>query len=500
MKHLRPASLPLLPLLPLLLTLGGCAVGPDYQRPEAAVPEQFRFAPPQAGPAGDSSPQTSDRLANLAWWEEFREPVLNQLVAEALANNRDLQAAAARVEEAAGAFSSTRSQLFPQLGSNLQGQRQRSSGASTAVYGRPDGMVGESYAASLNVSWELDLFGRLRRSSEAARAELLASEEARRAVALSLAASVAQGYVGLLDYDQQLAVARHTLKSRQDALKLFELRFAGGVISELELAQARAELETAQSAVPRLEQAVAQQEHALSRLLGRLPGPIPRGRPLAQLDAPLPPLGLPSALLERRPDIRQAEQMLIAANARIGVAKAAYFPRISLTGLLGSLSPSWGDLFTGPMKTWSYGAGASLPIFTAGGLAGQLLGAEARQQEALAQYRGSIETGFREVADALVASEKTKEQAASLGRQVLAYADYARIARLRYEGGYSSYLEVLNAEDRLFSAELNFSQAQGQALIAAISLYKALGGGWEALETPASGLPPEKEVGTAQAD
>ncbi len=476
--------------LPLLLisVLTGCAVGPDYKRPDTALPDKWHQAPEAVQTEGSLS-----QLADLAWWTQFNDPVLTALVEEAFANNKDLRVAFARVEEAQGAFTSTRSQLFPQLGASVSGQRARQSAAQTAIYGYPNGVVGESYSAGLGLSWEIDIFGKLRRATEAARADLLATEENQRAFALSLAALVTQAYITLLDYDQQLNISRRTLDSRNEVVKLFELRFQGGVVSSLELAQARAERDTAQVAVPTLEQAVAQQENALSKLVGRLPGTIDRGKPLRELSVPVPPLGLPSELIERRPDIRAAEQQLIAANARIGVAKAAFFPTISLTGLYGSLSPAWGSLFNGPMKQWSYGGTVDMPIFTAGGLMGQLSGAEARQKAALAQYQGAIESGFREVADALVASQKGRDLASGRRQQVIDYSEYAHLARLRYEGGYSSYLEVLNAEDRLFSSEINYSQAQGGALIAIVNLYKALGGGWQVAATvpPADKAPVE---------
>jgi multidrug efflux system outer membrane protein len=474
--------------LPLLIAgiVAGCAVGPDYKRPDNSTPASWHLAKDEAKPEASVG-----QLADLAWWSEFNDPVLSALIDEAFLNNKDLRIALARVDEAAGTLSTTRSQFFPQLGGEVTGQRARQSGAQTAIYGYPNGVTGENYQANLLLSWEIDIFGKLRRATEAAQADLLSVEENRRAVALALAAIVTQSYIALLDYDQQLEISRRTLRSRDEVVKLFELRFKGGVVSALELAQARAERDTAQVAVPTLEQAVAQQENALSKLLGRLPGPIVRGKPLRELSVPVPPLGLPSDLLERRPDIRAAEQQLVAANARIGVAKAAFFPTFSLTGLAGSLSPTWGSLMSGPMKQWSYGAAVSMPIFTAGGLMGQLTGAEARQRAALAQYQGSIESGFREVADALVGSQKGRELADGRRQQVLDYGEYAHLARLRYEGGYSSYLEVLNAEDRLFSSEINHSQAQAGALIAIVNLYKALGGGWQVAAATTVPLAPD---------
>jgi len=328
-------------------------------------------------------------------------------------------------------------------------------------------------------AFEIDLFGRLRRATEASQADLLATEEARRALALSLAATVANSYISLRSLDDQLAISRHTLETREEALRIFELRYEGGVVSEMELSQVRSEVETARIAVPLLEQSVAQQENAISALLGRLPGPVARGKTLTEMSLPLPPSSLPSSVLERRPDILQAEQALVASNARIGVAKAAYFPVVSLTGLLGSSSADLSKLFSGAAQIWSYGADAVLPIFTAGGIAGQVTAAEARQVQALEQYRKAIENAFREVDDALVAGTKTREVVEGLMRQVEALSSYDRVARLRFEGGYSAYLEVLDAERNLFQSQINESQARAQALIAITTLYKVLGGGWQ---------------------
>ena len=456
------------------LLIAGCTVGPDYQRPQVELPQAWRSG--EALPASEKP----EELANLAWWKQLEDPVLDALITEALANNRDLKTAAARIDEAAGLLGSTRAQLFPQVGASLSGSRARSS-QSTAIP-IPAGVdtTSDQYFAALNVGWEIDLFGRLRRATEASQAELLATEEARRALALSLAATVANSYISLRDLDNELEISRRTLKTREEALRIFELRYQGGVVSEMELSQVRSEVETARVAVPTLEQAVAQQENALSFLLGRLPGPIARGKTLAEMSLPLPPVSLPSSVLERRPDIRQAEQILVSNNARIGVAKAAYFPVVTLTGLLGSSSVALSSLFSGPARVWSYGADAVLPIFTAGAIAGQVQAAEARQVQALEQYRKTVENAFREVDDALIGGVKTSEIVDARVRQVEALNTYDRSARLRYEGGYSAYLEVLDAERNLFQAQINESQARAQALIAATTLYKVLGGGWQA--------------------
>ena len=467
---MKPSALS--PLLVLLLA--GCAVGPDYLRPTVATPEAWRSG--SALPASEKP----EELANLAWWMQLEDPVLDALIGEALANNRDLKIAAARIDEAAGALGTTRAQLFPQFGASLNGSRAQASNAGATPIPATVNRVNNQYSAALNVGWEIDLFGRLRRATEASRADLLASEESRRGLALSLAATVANSYISLRDLDSELDIARQTLKTREESLRIFDLRYQGGVVSEMEVAQVRSEMEAARIAVTNLELAVAQQENALSTLLGRLPGPITRGKTLADMGLPLPPASLPASVLERRPDIRQAEQNLVANNARIGVAKAAYFPTISLTGLLGSSSVAFSNLFSGPAKVWSYGGDLALPIFTAGAIAGQVQSAEARQVQALEQYRKAIENAFREVDDALIGGAKSREGLDSRIRQVDALKTYARNASLRYEGGYSSFLEVLDAERSLFQAQIYESQARGQALIATTTLYKVLGGGWQA--------------------
>ena len=456
------------------LLLAGCAVGPDYERPSLTTPEGWRSG--SALPANEKP----EELANLAWWKQLEDPVLDALVGEALANNRDLKIAAARVDEAAGVLGSTRAQLFPQLGASLNGSRAQASNAGVTPIPVTVDRVNSQYSAALNVGWEIDLFGRLRRATEASRAELLSSEESCRGLALSLAATVANSYISLRDLDGELEIARQTLKTREESLRIFDLRYKGGVVSEMEVAQVRSEMEAARIAVTNLELSVTQQENALSALLGRLPGTIMRGKTLAEMGLPLPPVSLPASVLERRPDIRQAEQNLIANNARIGVAKAAYFPIVSLTGLLGSSSVAFSNLFTGPAKIWSYGADLTMPIFNAGAIAGQVQSAEARQVQALEQYRKAVENAFREVDDALIGGSKSREVLDSRIRQVDALKIYARNAKLRYEGGYSSFLEVLDAERSLFQAQIYESQARGQALIAATTLYKVLGGGWQA--------------------
>ncbi|MGY2338755.1 efflux transporter outer membrane subunit [Pseudomonas sp. SDO5532_S415] len=458
------------PPLPLLLCLGlaGCMVGPDYQHPEIDTPAAYRYADKEARD-----------LSNTLWWEQFRDPVLNDLIRTALLENKDIKIAAARVEQFQGRYGETRSLLFPQVGLGAQGQRTRSPRDNGPVpLDSSVDPVFNNYQAILSVNWELDIWGRLRRLSESARADLLASEEGRRSVLLSLVSSVASSYVTLRDLDRELEIARTTAKVRGDSYEIFKLRYGAGTISEMELAQNQSEYERTLASVAQFEPLVAQQENALAVLLGRNPGPIIRGRDLGQLVLPSVPAGLPSDLLERRPDLRQAELNLISANALIGAAKAQYFPTISLTGLLGSVSNQLSDLFTGPAATWSYGVAASMPIFTAGGIAGQVQQAEAFQQQALLTYQQAIQSAFRDVENALIASSKSREQMASQGRQVEALRTYARFARLRYDNGYTDYIEVLDAERSLFDAELNYTRTRALVFTSMIDLYKATGGGW----------------------
>lgn len=468
-------------VLVLALVAGGCLVGPDYQRPEVETPAAWRLDARQ-----------SRQIAQAGWWRQFGDPVLEELIDVALRENLDLLIAAARVEQYAALYGVARADLFPQVGASLDAQRQRVSeqGANPLPSGYQ--VTANSLQGALNASWEVDLWGRVRRANQAARANLLASEEGRRGAVLSLVAAVAGAYVNLRSLDHQLEIARRTAELRRDSYRLFTLRLEGGLISEVELNQVKSEYEQALATIPQLQKAVVQAENALSLLLGRNPGAVNRGKNLADLALPAIPAGLPSDLLERRPDIRQAEQTLVAANAQIGVAKAAYFPAISLTGLFGTASAELSDLFAGPAKTWQYGASLSLPIFTAGRLAGQVQAAEAVRKQALLSYQKAIQTAFREVDDALVDQALTREQLAAQERQVRALKDYARFARLRYDNGYTSYLEVLDAERTLFSAELAYTQTQGGLFQAMISLYKAMGGGWE--ETPPP-LPAHKAAG-----
>ncbi|RDE49736.1 MAG: RND transporter [Candidatus Accumulibacter meliphilus] len=449
----------------LALLASGCMVGPDYLRPQVETPPAWRL-----------SDEAANDLANTAWWQQFDDPVLDDLVSTALRENHDLMIAAARIEEFAGNYGFVRAGLFPQVDAGYEARRQRD--ISAVVIGAGNGITYNSYNAVLNASWEIDIWGRIRRQTEAARAQLLASEEGRRGVILSLVGSVAGAYVNLRDLDRQLQIARATAKIRGESYDIFKDRYMGGVISMLELSQNKSQYDEALASIPPIEKAIAQQENGLSVLLGRNPGPIPRGKNIDQLRLPAIPAGLPSELLERRPDIRGAEQDLIAANALIGAAKAAYFPTISLTGLFGYSSTSLSNLFQGDNKVWSYGMPITMPIFTAGAIAGQVQSAEAVQQQALFAYQRAIQQGFREVNDALVDQDRTREQLRAQKQQVEALEQYSATARLRYDNGYSSYIEVIDAERSLFNVQLQYTQTQQTQFQAMINLYLAMGGGW----------------------
>ena len=449
------------------LFLASCTVGPDYLKPSPDTPPAWRLEYEAA--AG---------LADLAWWEGFGDPALNSLIREALKENKDLKIAAARVDQFLGSLDTTRSQFFPQISGTASFSRQKDTETGPTPFPAGVSSIYNNNQAYLSVSWEIDIWGRIRRATEAARADLLASEEGRRAVILSLATNVANGYLTLRALDRQLEIARDTEKAYAKTLQLFRLRHKYGTISRLELSQVESQYESAAQTIPQAESLIAQQENFLSTLIGRNPGAIPRGRTIDELAPVGIPEGLPSTLLERRPDILQAEQNLVAANARIGTAKALYFPVISLTGFLGSASAELSKLFEGPSTIWSVGAAAAGPIFTFGGISGQVKQAEALQQQAFFQYLQTVQNAFREVDDALVGTIKGREKLASQGREVGALKDYARIARLQFEGGTASYFLVLDADRSLFNAQISYVQTQSNIFTSLVNVYKSMGGGW----------------------
>lgn len=459
--------------------LAGCTLGPDYRRPEIAAPAAFQYEPKDAA-------ATADTL----WWQQFHDPVLDALIAEALAHNTNVQIAAANVEQAAALLTQTRSQLFPALGVGAGAQRERTREPAFAAlipnYPNP----ASAYQAALQASWELDLWGRIRRQSEAAYANVLAGAEARRGVILTLVAQVATSYLQLRGLDAQLSVAHKTLDTYKESVDLFTLQFQYGQVSQMNVAQAQSQYETAAAQIPLIESQIAQTQSSLAVLIGRDPGPIARGKSMYELQLPQVPAGVPSALLERRPDLLQAEQQLIAANAQIGAAKALYFPTISLTGAFGNASNELSKLFSGPARVWSYAGTLAGPIFSFGAVSGQVAQAEAAQQAALLSYRQAIRNAFADVDNALVANQKLHEQLDAQRKLVAALQQYTELARLQYDGGYAPYSTVLQAEQALFPAELNLVSIRAQLFGSAVNLYKAMGGGWVARADELTGSTP----------
>jgi multidrug efflux system outer membrane protein len=452
----------------VVILFAGCAVGPDYVRPPLDVPDAFRYEVKEA-----------QETANTEWWRQFNDPVLDKLIAEALTNNRNVKIAASNIEQTAGVLMQTRAAFFPQIGYEGSGTKQRASEEGSAIALIPGVKNPQtSYQALWNASWEIDLWGRIRRLSESARAQLFSTEEAWRGLILSLVASVVSDYIQLLGLDEQLVISKRSLDTYAESVRLFELQFKYGQVSLMNVEQARTQYETAAAAIPQIESQIAQTENAISILLGRNPGSLKRGKTINELTVPPVPAGLPSDLLANRPDIRKSEQDLIAANAQIGAAKALYFPTISLTGALGFASPELSSLFKGPARTWSYAGSFAGPIFTAGAISGQVKQAEAGRKAALFNYELTIQNAFADVENALVARSKLVKQVKAQERLVKAGNEYERLARLQYNGGYSPYSTVLQAQQQLFPSELNYAQYRASLLISLVNIYKAMGGGW----------------------
>lgn len=448
----------------------GCAVGPNYKKPVVNTPPTYRGLTPEEAAKNDVK-----SIADEKWWEVFKDEQLQQLIRTALQQNYDVRLAATRILQAQALLGITRADQFPTvtgegLAANIRTSQQKLLPALDTSANR----------VGLDLDWELDFWGKFRRATEAARANLVATEWARREVITELIQSLTSAYFQLRTLDLQLEISRRTLASRQDSLRLTQLLAQGGSTSMLDVRQAEQLVFTAASEIPSLEQQIEQQENFISILLGNNPGPVPRGRKLTEQERrPEVPAGLPSSLLERRPDIRQSEEQLIAFNAEIGVAKAAYFPQISLTGSSGYQSSALSNLFSGPAGFWNFGATLAQPIFTAGKLRSNVRLAEAQQQQALLSYQQTIQGAFRDVSDALIAYRKTREFREQ--QQLLADSaqDATRLSHMRYSGGVASYLEVLTNDTNYFAAELGLAQAQLNELLALSQLYKALGGGWE---------------------
>jgi multidrug efflux system outer membrane protein len=459
------------------LSTAACSFAPAYQRPDAGVPQEFRLAEP-----GEAA-----SIADLPWWEFFKDPTLQDLIREALAANQDLALAAARVDEARAIVGIARADFYPQV-----------AGTANGGYGQPaserlvPGIKEQArYTLEASASWEMDLWGRVRDSRNAAFADLLASEDGRHAVVLSLVSGVAQAYVELRALDLQLEIAKSNAETRKGTLDLFEARALGGIASDLEVNQARSDLAVTMAVIPETEMLIWMKEHELSVLLGRPPGPIARGVALIEMPAvPDLPSGVPAQLLTRRPDVLAAEQGIIAAGKRVGVARADRLPTLSLTGFIGLDARKVPDVFTPEALVWNAGAALFAPIFQGGRLASLEEAARARLDQSIAVYRKAVEVALREVADASAGVVKLRDARAARQTQVTATTAAAQLAMGRYQGGVSSYLEVLDAQRQLFDSQLNLATTVRDQLTSVVQLYRALGGGWQQVEPAAAAAPP----------
>jgi multidrug efflux system outer membrane protein len=485
--RMTPASsVALVVVLCFAALTAGCVQGPNYKRPATNAPDTFRdvaaaptgaagAAAPAAGATGAASAAPS--IGDAKWWDVFQDEQLQSLIKTGLAQNFNVRIAATRILQAEAQLGITRSAQYPQASAGVTGlgERTRQAGVNN---GNPVQLGVAQVQGTL--AWELDFWGKFRRATEGSQAQLLATQWGQRAVVTTLVSQIASAYFDLRALDLQLEISKRTLDSRQESLRLTQVRERGGATSLVDVRQAEQLVYTATSEIAALEREIAQQENFISVLLGNNPSPVTRGRALSeQPHAADVPAGLPSSLLERRPDIQQTEQLLVAANANIGVARAAYFPQITLTGNGGFQSTALSTLFTGAAGVWSVAAALSQPIFTAGRTRSQVALAEAREQELVLTYQQAIKQAFREVSDALIGYRKTREFREQQGLLVGSAQDARRLAQLRYEGGATSYLEVLDADTRLFSAELGFAQAQSNELASLVEIYRALGGGWQ---------------------
>lgn len=450
----------------LLSFATSCAIGPNFVRPAVTAPEEYR---------GQVQPSEAASIADLPWWEVFQDDVLQQLILEALGANYDLKIAVRRVEQARALAGVARSPFYPQIQYEGSGGRQRE-----PQFKNTPGTTTDLFYGAFALAWELDVWGRIRRSSEAAQQALFATEQFRRGVLLSLVTGVAQAYLALLELDRELEIARDTTVSFQETLDLFTRRFQGGVGNKLQVARAQAALAETQSQIPDLERRIVFQENAISVLLGRNPGPIARGMPFAERPVPpATPPGLPSALLERRPDILEAEHSIASANAQVGVAIANFFPRIGLTALYGGQSTELSDIAKGNFSIWNVAGNAAGPIFQGFSLLEQYRAQKAGWEETKAQYEQTVITAFAEVSNTLTAESKLAEVRTAQELAVRSYQESVRLSRIRYESGLATYYEVLEAQQLLFPAENALAQAQLDQLLAVVTLYRALGGGWQ---------------------
>ncbi len=466
----------------LALTIGallaGCAIGPDYKRPALTPPDTFR---------GQVTPSEANSLADLPWWEAFGDQALQDLIREALAGNYDLRIAASRVRQARAQTLIARAPFFPWLGYQVSAQRSKGVAAFLGIENEnfPDN-PSNLFLGAMSATWEIDVWGSIRRSSEAAQAKLLETEEARRAVVLSLVSDVAQAYFELIELDALLQIAQKTTASYAGIYKIFKDRLEFGVVSQLQTSRAEGALAGAAAAIPELTAQIAAQENKINTLLGRNPGPVGRGTPLlSQAVPPTVPAGLPSVLMERRPDLLKLEAQLVAANAKIGVAKADFFPKLSLTGMLGKANPELSAITSGAATIWSVAAGLTGPIFQGGRILGNYRATVAAWEESKYQYEQGVIKAFQEVSSSLVALDQLAGTERELERAVKALQNAVDRSLDRYLYGLSSYLEVLDAEEKLYPAQNAQANARLNRLLAYVNLYKALGGGWN-VDAPAA--------------
>lgn len=453
------------------LLVSGCMVGPDYSRPPVLVPDNYRFA---------VAPATAESIADLPWFDVFRDPVLQELVREALQSNYDLRIAAARVEEARAQIGIARSFLFPQFDFRGGGTAQQVSRVTEPPQSFGGNRHFQNWLLGFGLAWELDVFGRIRRETESATAIFLATEQAQRGVLITLVADVAQSYFTLRELDLELEIARRTVLLNDETVRFYQTRLTGGASNRLELDTAISNRSRTASTIPELERQIAIQENQINLLLGRNPGPIPRGTALTeQYSPPNIPAGLPSALLERRPDIKAAEDLLVSANADIGAAKALFFPNFSMTAAFGGASHDLSNIADRRALIGSVTGGLLQPIFQGWRITSNYEAAKARFEQAVAQYQRSAQNGFREVADALVTIEKLEGVRVELEIGVMALQDATSLARLRYDTGLANYLEILIADQELFNQELALARVRGGQLNAVVQFYRALGGGWQ---------------------
>jgi multidrug efflux system outer membrane protein len=451
--------------------VSGCAVGPNYSRPELPTPPQYRFV---------EGPAEAETIADVPWWQITKDPQLQALLREAIAHNLDLRVAIARVAEARAQYGIAKSFLFPQV--NFAGgySAQQVSRLSEPPQGTAAAKTYQNWSAGFPLSWEIDLFGRLRREKEAAFAAYLATEQGQRAALVSLVADVASTYLLLRQLDLQLEISRRTVATNDETVRFYEARLKGGVSNRLEVDQAVGNRARTATVIPQLERQISVTENALCLLLGRLPGPIERGAPLAEEQVPPAiPAGLPASLIERRPDVLGAEELLVAANANVGAAKALFFPTISLTGLLGTISGDFSNLLKADSNVWQLSPSLFTPIFQGGRIKRNYEASKARYDQALAGYQKAALNGYREVADALVSVQKLAEARLELEDGVDALRDAGALARSRYDNGLSNYLEILIADQYLFDQELALARVRGDEMRAFVDLYRALGGGWQ---------------------